>query len=301
MYSHIHSPDELELVDGTVRPARVRSTEVDRILFLADSKQRISGTPFSFQVSGYRPIYGQTAYISRIMIPKIPNINANNNVFTITNATGTYDITIPIGFYNQVSLVNALQAVLNPFGLPYGDAFTVTYNSLNKTINITAAALPFFFVDSSPFALYGKNVCYFEAFPAGSVLGVVGALSHNSSFLELIYSKYVNILSNRLCSNAVDIPRLSNGRVNVVAAISLAQHYDPQDYDPTGVFTGSILVEQVISDSAVLRIACQKKDLTAIDFTLEDEFGFPLDNALNLGVNYPTNYAGCLIWLTVTL
>ncbi len=301
MYAHPQSPDEAELVDGSVRPARVRSTKVDKILFLTDSRQRINGSPFNFQVSTYRPIYGQTVYVSRVMLPKLPNINANNNVFTITNSSGTYDITIPIGFYNQISLVNAFNAALNPGGSPYGDSFTVSYNPANKTLNITAATLPFYFHSTSSFARYGINVCNFDSYPPGSVLGTVGALSHNSSLLELVYTRYVVIRSSRLCANPMDTPRTSDGKINVVAVVSVAQYFNPEDYDVSGVFTGAIMVDKSIDDSAVLRIANQRKDLTVIDYIVEDEFGFPLDTALNLGPSYASSQIGCLIWLTITL
>ncbi len=301
MYSHPHSQDELELVDGSVRPARVRTTPCDRILFLCDSNQRISGTPFSFSVTSYRPIYPQTCFISRFLIPKIPNINQNNNTVTIVSTLGTFTGSIPVGYYNQVSLVNALKLCLDTAagGL---DTYTVTYNSNNKTISVTSVgAANFFFSNQCTFILYGKNVCNFNSYAPSSNPAVVGATVQYSSILGLVYTRYVTVRSNRLCADAVDLPRSSSGRVNTVAMISVAQHFDPDDYDPSGVFTGSILVDKSYDDSAVLRIANQKKDFSTVDFILEDEFGFTLDLALNLGAGYATNNLGCLIWLTITL
>ncbi len=299
MYSIPSNHDEIELTDGKIRPARVRNTKCDRILFLADSRQRTAGSAFKFQITGYRPIYGQSCYISRVMLPKLPNINPNDNTLQITNANGTFTILLPTGYYNQISLVNILDAGLNAAGT--GDVFTVTYNNTNKTINVTAAALPFYFVAGTSFDLYGINVAHWDSFPAGSDPALVGSLSQNSSILGLVYTRYVTITSDRLCANPMDIPRLSNGKTNVVAVISVAEHFQSSDYDATGTFNGVILVDQSFNDSAVLRIAAQKKDLTLIDYMVQDEFGYTLDLALNLGAGYSTNSLGCLIWLTITL
>ena len=293
--------DEIDLVDGSVRPTRVRTTPCDSILFMCDSNQRISGSPFNFTVTSYRPVYGQSAYISRIAIPKIPNINANNNVLTFVSTVGTFSGTIPIGYYNQVSLVNALKLCMDTAagGL---DTYTVTYNTNNKTISVTSVGgNNFFFSSSCSFIQYGINVCNFSSNPLTSNPAIVGALVQNSAILGLIYTRYITIRSARLCANPVDVPRSSSGRVNVVAMVSVAQHFNPQDFDPSGVFTGSILTDETFKDSAVLKIANQKKDLSSIDFLFEDEFGFVLDTSLDLGVGYQVNQLGCLLWLTITL
>ncbi len=304
MYNVPHSHEELDVIAGVTRPARVRTTPIDSILITIDSNKKEFGTNFDFTAKvdpGMRD--AQTAYVSRVMIPKLPNINYNNNNVVIVSELGTYSGYIPPGYYNQVSLVNALSLVLNTESAGVNN-FIVSYNSSNKTISVeaTAGSSPaalFFFASNSSFIGYGINVVPFNSFPLSSDPAVVGSLIQRSGLLGLIYSRYVTLVSNRLCSNPVAAPR-SSVRNNVISAISVAQHFDPQDYDPSGVFTGAIMVDQSTSDSSVLRVADNGKDLSVIDFAMYDEFGNPLAWAFDYGTGYASNKLGCLIYVTIT-
>lgn len=296
--------DESQLVQGKVKPMRVRSTPCDRILYLCDSNQRISGNAFDFTVRSYRPMNPQSVYISRCQLPKIPNINPLNNVVTFyTNADSLVpkSFTIPPAYYNQVSLVNALKLGFDTAagGL---DTYTVAFASNNKTVSITSiSGIKFYISNDCTFSLRGINVCHFDGYPAGSDPNVVGSLAVYSSIIGLCYSRYVVIRSNRLTESCVEVPRSSSGKINICAMVSIAEHFNASDYDASGSFTGSIITDQTIESSAVLNLASHFKPLDAIDIVVEDEYGFSLADSFNLGSPYSSNSLSCLIWLTVSL
>lgn len=298
------SGEESLLVQGRLKPIRVRSTPCDRILFLCDSHQRISGTPFDFVVSSYKPLTPQSCYVSKVQLPKIPNINALNNTvvfYTELDPLNPKSFTIPIGYYNQVSLINALKLGFDTAATGV-DTYAIAFASNNKTVSIESNnAAKFYISNDCPFSVRGINVCHFDGYSAGSDPAIVGSSKIYSSIVGLCYTRYVTIRSNRLCQNAVATPMSSSGRTNIVALVSVAEYFNPSDFDASGAFTGSILADSTIDSSAVLNLAFNRCDFDACDFQLEDEFGYNLSSSFSLGSSYSSNSLNSLIWLTISL
>ena len=298
--SSAEADHEHAILWGIEKPPRFRSMDNDSILYLIDSSQRISGTPLDFVAQCGMPISGLTVEITRVQLPKLPNVTQFNNTATIVSTVGTFSINIPIGFYNPISLVNAIKTAFDAAFVTL-DTFTVLYNTTNKTISIASNnALPWYFVDTSPFIVRGANLTGFQGAPAGSDPTVVGDITNYSGILGMCYTRYVRIRSRILCRFARESSRASAQITNVVACVSLANYYNPTDYDLSGAFSGAIITDHSTDSSSICNLAA-KTQLNEVDIRIEDEFGTSLQDVLYLGDPYPQPSFNAVLWLYVSV
>lgn len=281
---------------GLSKPPRFRSQGADSILYLVDSAYRQSGTPFDFMVQCGKSLSALTVEITKAQIPKLPNVNRFNNTFTIVSETGTYSVTLTPGFYNPTSLVNELKQKIDT-AMGVDDSVTVLYNTANKTISIASnGGNKWFFVDVSPFILRGNSLTGFNGLSAALDPAVVGAITQYSDILGMIYSRYVRVRSSVLTQFAMETCRSSAGINNILACISLANFYNPTDYDQSGAFGGAIITDTTAESSAVTNVAARVQ-INFIDIRIEDEYGTTLQDVLWLGDPYPQPTFGALLWL----
>ncbi len=312
-YESLSDPLNKEIFMGRVKPARVRAQTPDTIMYLVDGKDRLAGgSSFDFQVDCGKPLRALNATLSRVCIPKLPNVNAVNNVFQIrhiTEGTGpTNPImtgTIPVGFYNQNSFMTVFKIALDEAAAAAGltDTFTVDYDNITKTMVVTSVLNEkWYFITGSPFITYGQ---YFVPFPShnstANVAGTSGQTSWYSSPIGLLYSRYIMIKSSRLSANAKEVCRTSSYKTNVIAVISLVDQMSQDDFDVTGVFNGSLILDTVVETSCNLNVAYHNKELGPIDFQIVDEYDFPLSKSLTLGGNFGPPTFDILIWLNFTV
>lgn len=309
-YEDLASPENKEIFKGLVKPVRVRAQPCDSNLYLVDGKDRISGDSFNFAVTCGVPLRALDIAVSRVCVPKIPNINAMNNTFTIwtqdkggSGSTGANMITgtIPSGFYNQTSLQSNLKTALDDAASNAGvtDTYTVNYNTFNKTLSVTSNAGNLWYWDSdSPFIKYGQYLTGFIGYPAGSSITSVGKITDYSGIIGLLYSRYIKIKSNRLIGNAKEKSRTSSRQTNVIAVISLVDQMTENDFSVSNVFNGSLILDSVIDSTCHLNVAYYNKEITEIDFQLTDEYDLPLNLSMNYGAPYDNTRFDVLIWLT---
>lgn len=309
-YIFPHSRNFQEMTKGNLRPIYVTSLPCDTSLITVNSRDRISGTNYNFTVNLYTPLNRPLkAQVTKASIPKIPNINANNNVFIIEHELYVGDIraVFPIGYYNQNSLVTVMQNTINTAlsDLSIADTFTVDFDTTNKTLSITSGGgYKWFISDASSFYKYGFNVANFKAFPSSSPAGGTGGIGETAWYsgnAGLLYSRYVAISSNTLSSHAYDPSRTSRGLNNTVATISLVNQYDAADFSVNGVYEGNLILESATEVSSIMNVAQSGSYLQTIDFALTDEFGFDLASSLTLGAPYNTSDLGCILWVTAYL
>lgn len=308
-YEDLNSPENQAIFKGLIKPIRVRSQVCDQILYLVDGKDRLSGDSFNFIIDCGKPLKALNVTISRVCVPKLPNINAINNSFKIwtqNGGTGTHMITgtLPIGFYNQTSLQTELKLALDTAAINGGvtDTYNVSYNNFNKTISITSQNGNLWYFDSSSsFLVYGRYLTGFIGYPAGTNITSVGTVVQYSGAIGLIYSRYIKIKSNRLMANAKETCRTSSFQNNVIAVISLIDQLTANDFTVTNVFTGSLIMDTILDSSCNLNVAYFQKDLGPIDFQLVDEYDIPLNRSLNYGNPYDNAQFDVLIWLNFTV
>jgi hypothetical protein len=311
-YEDLSSPENKDIFKGLVKPVRVRAQPCDSNLYLVDSKDRISGDSFNFMVDCVVPLRALDITVNSVCIPKIPNVNAVNNTFSIwtqnlgsghTGSTGPTLMTgtLPVGFYNQTTLQTNLKVALDAAAVSAGvtDTYTVSYNTFNKTIAVTSnAGNRWYWDSSSPFIVYGHYFTGFVGAPAGSNMLTVGKITDYSGIIGLIYSRYVKIKSNRLIGNAKEKSRTSSAQTNIIAVASLVDQTIEGDYSVSNVFNGSLILCPVSNSSCHLNVAYFMKELNTIDFQLTDEYDLPLDRSMNYGDPYDNTRFDVMIWMT---
>lgn len=295
----VNEVDENRAVQwGLTQPPRVRVQNSDSILYLVDSASRISGNPFNFYVRCGAPISALTAEITRCQLPKLPNITRFNNIFTVVSTVGTKTGVLPVGFYNPLTLVNAIKVSMD-YVFNGIDTFTVAYNTSNKTISIESDGNhKWFFTYDCDFIRRGQNLCGFIGNSGDPA--VVGSVFNYSGILGMCYTRYVRIRSNILTRFAKESSRSSANVNNIVSCISLANYYTPTDYDQSGAFSGAIITDFSTDSSSINNIAARTQ-LNEIDFLIEDEYGTCLQDVLNLGLPYPEPNFNCLIWMYIVV
>lgn len=305
-YVYPHSQTNQQLMRGVLRPVRVRAMPCDTCVVTVDSKDRISGTDYNFTVNLQKAIIGPLkAQVSRASIPKIPNINANDNVITIIHeslgVTGPVSVTMPIGYYNQNSLITTMQNSINT-GMTGIDVFTVAFDTSNKSISIESNTNKKWYISNQcSFAKYGSNVANFPAYDPTTDPLTLNTSKWYSGNAGLLYSRYVAISSNILCSHAYETSRTTRGLFNTVATISMVNQYDTADFSVNGVYEGNLLMDSTVEVSSIINIAQSGSQLQILDFKLTDEYGFDIGTSISLGSPYNTSELGCIIWVTIYL
>jgi hypothetical protein len=140
----------------------------------------------------------------------------------------------------------------------------------------------------------------FTGLPVGTA-ATSGNITNYSSNVGLIYSRYVIVKSSRLNQDVRTSSRTSGNDTAIVAAISLVNDYSAADFDTSNSFVGNLISEKVTEDAPVLNICQGEKNLNEVDFTIVDEFGFTLDQALQMSVLYPVTSFQAVVWLNLTL
>jgi hypothetical protein len=279
-------------------------------IYLLDGKDRLPGSVdgFNFAVDcGVQLTRCRYAQVNQVVLPKLPQINGNNHTLQIRSAVHGPPITVNLdfGFYNQTSIVNELKQKIDSAFVAAGaaDSFTVAFDPKKKTISVTSNnGINFYFVTGTTFQKYAYNVVSFKHLPLSADPAAVGDVTLNSAPIGLIYSRYVNVFSNRLVENTFTPNRTSaQANPSLVAVIPIVDDYVPSDFDVSGQFTGNLISQKTANDAPIMSVVSFGKNLSRIDLRFEDEFGLPLSNALNYGAGYLDSTFNCLASLTLYL
>lgn len=301
------SPHEhRDVVEGLLYPCYVTALGPQQCIAIADAKDRVAGsngTNFTVDFRG-EITRGRICRVSKVIMPKLPTINPNNNSITIRHALdGGTPITfsLPNGFYNQVSLVNELKLAFDAACVALPDTFAVSYNAATHVINISSnGGNRWFFVDSSPFIIRGIDVAGFQGLPVASNPAVSGAVTQYSSSASFIYSRYVTLHSNALSRYVRTQSRNSSGDLTIIAGISVVEDLTPQDFDTSGLFTGSSVTELTLQDAPRNAFNLKFGVLRHCDFFIRDQFGLDIYDAINISPS-GVNTFNCVIWLSIDL
>lgn len=303
-------PEHKDIVNGTYQPQRLLAEQTSSCIFVCDGKDRVigglnNGSNFVVSTKSGEISRARKVSLTSCIVPKLPNINAFNNNFQIVSQAGTTaTLTLPPGYYNQVSLVNELKAVIDAawalFGTP--DTSVINFDTLTKTISIASAnGNAWFFVNTSTFIKYGINVAGFNGLPFASNPGSLGAVTQYSCSVGLIYSRYIFVSSYVLTQNVRTANHISNGQTDIVAIVPIVDSYSSSDFDSSNMFTGNLISEITISYSPLLDCNFNQRNIHLFDFKFTDEFGNDLTAVLQLGPNFPATTFSCLAVLIFTL
>ena len=101
----------------------------DRVSFIINSANRLSGTSYNFQVKlniDNNQKYDRVSLLSAVVAKTYYQVQANNNTFQLSkNETATL-IIIPVGTYSRDNFANVLAALLTS-NSANGWLYTITY------------------------------------------------------------------------------------------------------------------------------------------------------------------------------
>lgn len=292
-----------EIAAGKYPPQRIRSEITESLIVVIDAADRLVGNGCNFTVDLKSEVTRvRLCRVARLILPKLPTINAKNDTFVIKHEDGTVSGTLDKGFYNINTLLNEITTKFNIALASVGDSVTTAYDSRTRVISITSVnGKDWFFTDSCSFIRYGLNVHGFQGKDAALDPTIDGAITHFSDTCGLIYSRYITLKSRNLQAYVRNSSINSKGQTDILATACITDNYSAADFDPSSVYTGSFIVDRVIDDSPVFLIAGPRfSALRQIDIKLEDEFGFPIEEIINISPS-GVNSFNALVYLIFSL
>lgn len=287
-YSYVKllaAPVERDLKDGrffeqTINPVPTNRTN---ILISSNDKTSPSFSDFNFYVDLRQESSNlRSIQLLKCILPLLPQINDHNNIMSITLNGITGTVTLDNGFYNPNSFVNMLQSKFSTFWnatIP-GATVTVSYNVAERNITVednSPAPGPYNFqFNSSIFSSYGIHVANFP-------LSVSSTLQTSTS-LEMVFSRFYTVHSNRLCDNQRASSLTSSyAQTNMVAIVPCMDFFDNTQFSPSSSFPGTSKTFDVSNTSPVINTTNKNISLRVIDFRIDDEFGNCLDTIYSDG------------------
>jgi hypothetical protein len=274
--------------NGKYVPQRVYTTVPQRSLMHIDSRNRVSGNSFN---GTYRLIpetsQARSLHMDKVIFPLLPTINDKNNGITIVHATGTGNTTLTNGYYTVQSLVNEMQAKFTALwqALPAGalNSVSVIYDPSARTVTVTDNDGSLWYLDeTSTFNTAGLNVIGFNAGLA------FDAISHVSTSLQMIYSRYVIVKSQRLCEDTriISTTTATSSAMGIVAILDLVEGYDASQFSTGTSFPSTTKVYNLENSACHINVHNRGKAIKDLDLSFYDEFGNNIYNIYNSGFDY---------------
>lgn len=286
---------EEKIENGRELPYLVQSEKPPSTLFIVDSKDRVSGSTSDFMIDFYRGL-SRPRYLKivRATIPKINNVNPNNNTLQITHFQGTTaTFTLDVGIYNPTTLANELTSKINAAfaAVPISDNVTTSFDPATRTFSITSVAGEDFYIHSDcSFITRGGFLAPFSSLPSGST--PVDSTIY-SGISPMLYTRYLSIQSEALTRHIYGSALSSKIQlsVNLVATIDMTSLYTPEDFDVSIPFT-SVYESFPVDQMNISVLNTERLIPRFVDIRVVDEYGLLLETSLNLGSPYPTNTLG---------
>lgn len=277
---------------GEDLPPIIQTEKSSSVTVLIDSNDKYTGTEANFRVNlGFRVVRPRYIQLKKVIVPKIPNVTANNNTIRLITAQGnTAFFTLAPGIYNTTTLANELTTKINAAFTAAAiiDSVSTSYDPTTRTFTITTVGGTFWFFDStSTFISYGRYLCGFSGYPAATIPTVS---TQYSGIAGMLYTRYLTVASESLTSYSYSSSILSraNQPNDLIGIIDLADLYSAADFDISIPFSGVYKTLQV--DGPQLSLLCSQRSMNEdIDIRVSDGYGLFLDSALNLGAPYGSN------------
>jgi len=195
------------------------------------------------------------------------NVNSNNNILTVTDGTGTYNITVAI---NNYILFDDLKTALQT---AFGANYTVTVNATSNKYTISKNDLTNFSFKSGSITNALIQMMGFDR------TLMTGANSYTSDLLSnLNYTRYIDICSQRLSQNRQPSQTSSMTRGDILLRINVSD----VSYG-TNVTTQNVVLPKykLCSHGNI------SENIGIIDIQIYDEWGQPF----NMGFDYCIKFA----------
>lgn len=291
--------------------APVLTTELPQsVNILIDSRNRlqpdINLNPFDFRVSLNANLFrSRYMRVRKVVIPKPPNINQNNNIFIFYEGADIQrTVVIPPGYYNTTQFANTLQALCTAAST---NVFTCVFDAQTRTFNLSSIAVFFISVNCN-FIQRGSSFVPFETRNelSGATVAGDGALSWNSGVASMLYTRYIYLCSEALNIFSFAVSRTSDTGINedILAIVDITSIYSAEDWDVGRPFAGGYQTVETPESPHISLMNPQRNLNPQVDAYVLDEYGLDLNLSFDLsvvgGVNYPPNQAGISFWMEIT-
>ena len=295
---------------GRTKPPRFTTEEPQSIVLVIDGKTRTSAMdPFDFRVSINNILYrGRMARVTKVVLPKPPNVTKFNNTLTWSQwdgvITSTHTVTLSPAFYNTTTLANEIssQMTTEAGGV---NVYVVSFDPITRTfiITYTSAGSPrlFFIHSECSFIVRGEFLAHFRSAP-GNLLPVdVGELEARSATAGMLYTRYAVISSESFNQYSYSDSRATTLRLrnNIICVADMTSVYEPEDYDVGTPYSGVFATVRT-PDAPHIMITNPQKSLTErIDIFVQDEYGESFNEIMDLGSDFPPNTLGISLWMEI--
>jgi hypothetical protein len=267
---------------------------------------------FNYRTSIHNNLFrARLCSVTKVIMPRPPNVTKNNNVvaWRRSSAGGSMPyvslaVTLSPGYYDASSMCNLLADSMQNAdpSHAYSCQFEATTQNFVVTCNsvLPATNEAFYFIDTCSFIQRGKFNASFAGHPDNLDPTAVGAAVQVSGVAGLLYTRYVIVSSERLCQYSYCDSRVSTSTLsnNIIAVVEMTEAWEHGAVSP--VAQGMLHTFRT-DHSPVIMITNPQKNLDHnIDVYVQDEYGYPLDDAFDLGVSAGPNCLGISVWMNVS-
>jgi hypothetical protein len=299
-----------DIQTGRSKPPLFTVESPQSIQLVIDGKHSLGGNnPFSFRATINNNLFrSRLMRVSKVVIPKPPNITPFNNTIKFVSDTGpifVHTVTLQSAFYNTTTLANEIAKKMTE-GSNADDIYTAEFDPITRTfqVSLTRLGVPrkFFFVDTCSFITRGIFLAPFESFPELSNPVAVGKTSWNSGVAGMLYTRYAIVSSESLNQYAFSDSRTTTLMLknNILCVLDLTSIYTPEDYDVGVPFSG-VYASITTPDAPHIMVTNPQRNMNdKVDITVQDEYGEDFNACMDMGVDYHTNTLGISIWMEVS-
>ncbi len=299
-----------DIQTGRTKPPLFTTESPQSIQLVVDGKTRTPVMdPFHFRVSMNNNLFrARMARVSKVVIPKPPNITKFNNVFSWRHFDGVansdHTITLQPAFYNTTSFANALALAMTNATFP-SDVYVVIFDPTTRTFNISYTSIgipqPFYIVNTSTFITRGEFFAHFDSFDPFLDPAVVGASNINSSVAGMIYTRYALVSSESFNQYSFSDSRATTLQLknNIICIVDMTSIYTPSDYD-LGIPYAGVFATVDTPEAPHIMVTNPQRNLNErVDIRVQDEYGEAFNELMDLGAAYPKNTLGVGLWMEI--
>lgn len=296
---------------GRTKPPLFTSEDPQSISLVVDGKTRTpTMNPFRFRVSINNNLFrARMARVSKVVIPKPPNITQFNNILTFRQFDGViiteHNIILQPAFYNTTTLANEIATKMTA-SAGGANVYVVTFDSITRTFTIsyTNNGVPeqFYIVNTSTFITRGEFLAHFDSQNPGLDPSVVGLGSFTSSVAGMVYTRYAVVSSESFNQYSFSDSRATTLflRNNIICMVDMTSIYSPEDYDVGTPYSGVFATVSTPEAPHIMVTNPQKNLNERVDIFVQDEYGEDFNDLMALGAGFPTNTLGISLWMEVS-
>lgn len=297
---------------GRTKPTMVTSEAPQSIQLVVDGKTRLGQNedPFRFRVSMNSNLFrARMARVSKVVIPKPPNVTQFNNTFTFSVNDGvtiyTYSATLPVGYYDTTTLGNVLaDKMTTSTGDPPLFNFSTNFFSLSRSFQVTSASgAPFYIHDTSPLIARGQFLMNLPSAPPGNDPAIVGSSVINGGIAGMVYTRYAIISSESMNQYSFSDSRSTTllQKNDIICMVDLTSVYTSEDFDQGSPYGGAVFCTIDTPEAPHIMITNPQRNVNdKIDINVQDEYGTDYNALMELGNGGPPNTVGVSLWMEVS-